>query len=57
MINLEKLFQRDDEIFVTINYFIQSLVIFASLYISSILDKNIILNYITNTQNQLNPYF
>ena len=42
MINLEKLFQRDDEIFVTINYFIQSLVIFASLYISSILDKNII---------------
>jgi len=47
MINLEKLFQRDDEIFVTINYFIQSFVIFTSLYISSILDENIIYDLLT----------
>ena len=42
MINFEKLFQKDDEIFVAYSHFFQSLIILFSLYITSILDKNII---------------
>jgi len=44
MINFEKLFQKDDEIFVAYSHFFQSLIILFSLYITSILDKNIILD-------------
>lgn len=47
MINLEKLFQRDDEIFISINYFIQSIIIFLTLYVSSILNEHIIYDLIS----------
>jgi len=42
MINLEKLFQKDDEIFIFFAHFLQAITIFISLYISSILDQNIL---------------
>ena len=42
MINLEKLFQKDDEIFIFFAHILQSLTIFFSLYISSILDQHIL---------------
>jgi len=44
MINLEKIFQRDDEIYVLYSHFSQSLTIFLSLYIASILNNNVIYN-------------
>ena len=44
MINLEKIFQRDDEIYVLYSHFSQSLIIFFSLYTASILNENVIYN-------------
>jgi len=45
MINFEKLFQKDDEIFVAYSHFFQSLIILFSLYITSILDKKYYFGY------------
>jgi len=42
MINLEKLFQKDDEIYVAYSHFSQSIIIFFSLYITTIISKNTI---------------
>ena len=43
MINLEKLFQKDDEIYVAFSHFSQSIIIFISLYVASIVKENVIL--------------
>ena len=43
MINLEKLFQKDDEIYVAYSHFSQSIIIFISLYVASIVKENVIL--------------
>jgi exopolysaccharide biosynthesis polyprenyl glycosylphosphotransferase len=42
MINLEKIFQKDDEIYVLYSHLSQSIVIFFSLYLSSILNENVL---------------
>jgi len=55
MLNLEKLFQKDDEIFVFYSFLSQSLIVFFSLYLSAILSENTLLDlfnfgYFINSQ-------
>ena len=55
MFNLEKLFQKDDEIFVFFSFLSQSLIVFFALYLSTILSENTLLDlfnfgYFVNSQ-------
>ena len=57
MLNLEKLFQKDDEIFIFYSFLSQSLIVFFSLYLSAILSENTLLDLFNFGYFVNSPYF